>query len=208
MRPVIVTGCGRSGTAYVAQVIRATGIDCGHERHFNGIDPPGPVPTDLVESSWLAAPYLHNLPPDSEVVHLVRHPLPVIASWLANRSIERRFVRRYLLKHCPQALSGPGPENRVMRYWLEWNQKVERFATLTVTPLQVETLICEDLGWLLADRGDFLSIEAAAHEAIKSVSKITNRKAVVRPLRWEDLPAGPVLDSVREMAERFGYDAG
>src|SRR5689334_5762287 len=81
---VLITGCARSGTGYLAALLTELGLECGHERVFAPRTVRGSTPTwpDGVraESSWLAAPYLAHLPKGTAVVHLVRHPLAVMRS--------------------------------------------------------------------------------------------------------------------------------
>ena len=75
LRPLLVTGCARSGTAYASAVLEGIGLDVGHEavfgprtRRFEGF---GETHGD---SSWLAVPFLDILPEDTYVLHQTRHP--------------------------------------------------------------------------------------------------------------------------------------
>ncbi len=105
----LVTGTGRSGTVYLANVLTAAGIPCGHESIFTpggikeararlkGTSPIEvswisrescgnwmPCPADLVaESSYLAAPYLRDrLLQGTRIIHAVRNPMQVINSFV------------------------------------------------------------------------------------------------------------------------------
>ena len=83
MRRFVITGCGRSGTEYTARLLTRLGVPCGHEVLFNphtrtGRVEFGDVPGD---SSWLAAPFLHELGPDVAILHQVRQPLRMVRSW-------------------------------------------------------------------------------------------------------------------------------
>ena len=94
LRPFVVTGCARSGTAYTAAVLSRLGLRCGHEVVF------GPATRAFTgfggqhgDSSWLAVPFLGQLPagPDGAVVlHRVRHPLKVVRSLLGIRFFDDR----------------------------------------------------------------------------------------------------------------------
>lgn len=99
---VVVTGTGRCGTNFVANVLTSMGLPCGHEAIFGpegweraggilaGLQPPesslisksGTVLAEdheiEGESSYAAAPFLARL--DTLVIHLVRNPVDVIAS--------------------------------------------------------------------------------------------------------------------------------
>ncbi len=76
----LVVGTGRCGTGYCSKIFTDAGRNCGHEAIFT---PKGPVRSNLEgDSSWLAVPWLHALPTDIKIVHVVRNPLKVLRSWL------------------------------------------------------------------------------------------------------------------------------
>jgi hypothetical protein len=127
-RPFVVTGCARSGTAYMAAVFSRLGLSCGHEvvfgprtRRFDGFG------GQHGDSSWLAAPFLAQLPDDTLILHRVRHPLKVVRSLLGVRFFADRGrafltgddiyarakwqVRQQLtrLGHVEQSAKGPRP---------------------------------------------------------------------------------------------------
>lgn len=83
LHPFVVTGCPRSGTHYLSEVLARVGLVCRHEAVFGpkqrGFEGFGAAHGD---SSWLAVPFLAQLPPDSIVLHQVRHPLDVVRSLL------------------------------------------------------------------------------------------------------------------------------
>ncbi len=85
LRPFVITGCARSGTAYMAALLDGLGLRVGHEvvfdprtRHFDGWQ------GQNGDSSWLAAPFLADLG-DALVVHQLRHPLKVVRSLVGVR---------------------------------------------------------------------------------------------------------------------------
>lgn len=77
----IITGCGRSGTNYVASRLNSAGVNCGHENVFTVNGPVLDASYYDGDSSWFAAPYLGNVFPDACVLHVVRNPLKVIESF-------------------------------------------------------------------------------------------------------------------------------
>jgi hypothetical protein len=77
---VIVTGCGRSGTNYMAEILDAAGLRCGHERVFTVLGPQPARELDA-ESSWYAAPYLDLQDESTKVLHIVRDPSRVVHSF-------------------------------------------------------------------------------------------------------------------------------
>jgi hypothetical protein len=76
---VIVTGCGRSGTNYVSEVLNAAELRCGHEKAFTVLGPQSSPELDA-ESSWYAAPFLDRVDERTKVLHLVRNPSWVVHS--------------------------------------------------------------------------------------------------------------------------------
>lgn len=92
MTPWLITGTGRCGTGYVAQLLTEAGYPCGHEvqcgienwTEFDG-------PRDAHESSWLALHWLMNQHADMveyQVLHVIRRPDAVIESLHRTRVME------------------------------------------------------------------------------------------------------------------------
>src|SRR5260221_13550573 len=127
VRRFLVTGAGRSGTGYIANVLTALGCLTGHEDIFGPkklrdaeeiLWPPN-VPGD---SSWLGAPYLDALPQGTVVLHQVREPVANVRSSLRIRFFRTpSWYRSFAEQHAPTLLLGSEPE-RCLRYWLEGNR--------------------------------------------------------------------------------------
>lgn len=99
---VIVTGTGRCGTVFMANLLTSLGWPCGHEAVFgpeglghameviSGIHPAESSPisrawevlsedvTIVGDSSYMSAPFLAEF--DAAVIHVVRNPFPVVGS--------------------------------------------------------------------------------------------------------------------------------
>ena len=89
----LITGTGHSGTEWAAQVLTSVGVNCGHETFFDnsGFDVAMRRLNERrgykAESSWLSAPYINNeYFNNTRKIHLVRHPVAVISSWLVQVS--------------------------------------------------------------------------------------------------------------------------
>jgi hypothetical protein len=71
----VVTGCARSATTYTARLLTDAGCTCTHEGvfgpHTKGFSAWGTAQGD---SSWLAVPFLEELPEETVVIHQVREP--------------------------------------------------------------------------------------------------------------------------------------
>ena len=201
MRPLIVTGCGRSGTGYAAALLTAAGAPCGHEQVFTGRPEAWPVlATGKADSSWFAVPHLSRQR-DAYVVHQVRHPLDVVASWLANGSLQSRFVRRYLGLWCPEALREPTPEHGVLRYWVNWNRQAAKHAD--------QRWHVDGIGPEHLDRALRLSGRPTGQDtitdALEHASHQTNHRADVHPIGWADLGKGRLIDDAHDLARQMGH---
>lgn len=158
---MIVTGTGRCGTVFMSNVLTSIGWPCGHEAIFGpeGLGRAkevikGSLPAENSEisrhgdvlsegmnlvgdSSYMAAPFLREF--DALVVHLVRNPIPVVASLTGG--FFRNFTRNqptefedapdhiryesFIYKHVPE-LSGDMPQlDRACLFYLRWNGMIE-----------------------------------------------------------------------------------
>lgn len=195
---LLVTGCQRSGTLYVATILAKAGVDVTHERrlpsewgqahprHKRPVDGP-PAEAD-VEVSWLAAAWL---PYRCPVVQLVRDPRRVVASQLSRRWFAKGTRHaRWVLGRMPHLADEPSDLLRCARYWHDWNLQIEQHAGLRV---RVETF---DPAVLPLDAdADLLA------EAWRSTPTDTHTSAPTVTVGWGDLPA-----DVCAMAARYGYE--
>jgi hypothetical protein len=185
MIQLLVTGTGRCGTGYVAELLTAAGIPCGHEDVYT---PWGIVtqPGLAADASWLAVPSLKAF--HGRLVQLVRHPLAVIRSFVSIGFFREHLDwphRAFAFQHFERT----GPEiSDAMRWYLQWNARIEPYASIRIR--------VEDLPGRLPD-------------------------LVGRPISWSEepphttngrprsdigpLPGGPLLEELRGMALRYGY---
>ena len=130
----MITGCGRSGTKYLATLLTAAGMPAGHEKAHNHQRRGEWMPGQLVDSSWMAATMLDAV--DVPVVALVRHPLRVVKSL-----VEIGFFGSYGAAnptHQPLRLAAP----HVYGYQAEHDRALAMWLTLTRAALsRAEMLI-------------------------------------------------------------------
>lgn len=225
MAAIVITGCGRSGTAYTSAVLQELGIRCGHERVFKAREPVICFDGSHGDSSWYAAPFLSRLPPGCIVFHQVRPPLDVIASWAGRRTFRSPQIEGSLVKHvakrvlrsppsgkyatyrflrtwCPAAFREGGEAARAARYWVEWNLMVEREAAAAGLPYRQYRLdeIAAVTEEIAAAAGVTLPADASAR--ISSVSNRTNGGRSSQAVQLADLPAA-LGDEVQELANRY-----
>lgn len=105
----IVTGTGRCGTVFLANLLTSLGLPCLHEAIFTTeglekakkiINGQEEIKTSLIsencilsksnkevvaDSSYMAAPFLAELDSDIKVIHLIRNPIKVVRSFTGDR---------------------------------------------------------------------------------------------------------------------------
>ena len=215
---LIVTGTGRCGTGYLAQVLTSVGVNCTHEGVFNPHVPgeTGRLPTEeelrerarlnkenawwgwQAESSWLAAPYL-TVPEleDCKIVHLVRHPKRVIDSQLRIRLFtEDVYPAFYLykLQFLPELADFENPFHEAAYFYVQWNRMIEPHADYRVRVEKDSTL-----GLL-----DRLGIEWREKQLFSN--RTYNSRVGWRDsdVDLDDLPES-LRDPLREMCGDYGY---
>jgi hypothetical protein len=133
---ILITGCCKSGTKYIAKVANLLGLAIGYER----------VGKDGIVSWKAAIPStarrLCNTP--VAILHQVRHPLLTIQSCLTLPAEAWQYIYSYTSAN----IAYSALEN-AMRFWLDWNLIVESEADWTY---QIEDLphnfayFCEVVG--------------------------------------------------------------
>jgi hypothetical protein len=203
----VVTGAPRSGTTYVARVLREIGVECHHERRFN----PWEVVMEAYrlddipwgDASWLAAPFLPMLPEGTKVFHVVREPLKTLNSIIGTGQIDwPHDYRTFIAKHCwndedywPADVAADA-----QTFWLRWNLMIERSGRVdrrfrvedlpALLPAIASTLGRTDLSEQLVARALAVpaDVNTRPHEASVQLTRA-------------DLTAECV-----EMARRYGYE--
>lgn len=224
----LITGCGRSGTRFISETLTASGVPCGHEAVFT---PTGMRPWNESrgESSWFAAARLPYVPERVPVIHVVRHPRAVAASWyrlglftplswrlvvkgrptqflhymLHPRAFAGRLAyvyaqRRLLMAATPTVHDQSGELNRIYRYWVDWNQLIERQTHKLALPYLRVRL--EDIDWSALERhiGQRLCTDKTAPDGDRENKKLHYPP---RPMPNKRLPSDVV-----ELAQRYGYN--
>jgi hypothetical protein len=233
-----VTGSGRSGTGYIAQILGAAGLRCGHEALF------GPRTRSVPDferwdgdASWLAAPFVTDLPSGTVVLHQLRDPPEVVASWYGLRFLapngpyslrrlsgparlvwhelktrvqrargENIFVARdyelFVARHEPEVLEGDTTLDRCMRYWVAWNERVERAAD--VRHLRYHRYRIEDL----ADEWPVILelLHLPRDRPLPAASADANTRARHDAAGLRELSECPVFDRFRALAHHYGYE--
>lgn len=221
----VITGCGRSGTTYIAQLLSQLGCHCTHEKLFDGRQPSRlkvwlarmglqslPWPDSICgEAAWEVAPLLPLLPDNIQVFHQVRHPLEYIRSRQKKGWVHGRFRGRYL-PHLPRhrrstfaAMSLAGQADLLARFWIDWNALVERrVGNKPYLRYRIEDFGLQQLLEML-DLIDFPYEAEQVSEVFASLPTNINTRGEKR----EDITLDLLPDSTRQdlerAAARYGY---
>ncbi len=222
----LVTGCGRSGTMYLSSVLNATGVPCGHEVAFTVFGPKDVAPKQN-EASWYAVPFLARLSPTVKIVHLVRNPIDVVASFhrigvcasspwhhlTAGRdlpgSLFRMAVRPvfylqrlgYVAAHRDLLRAHTRciePLDELDRLWRYWDEWNGLLEDFASSaPNPYFRIRLEDLDARLPELAGFLDLARPLSPQPPANVKSNYRS---RPIVWT-----PVPETVRRRARRYGY---
>lgn len=192
-RPLLaITGCGRSGTTYTSRRLSELGLEVGHERlRRNGI------------SSWCLAPLTNDRcwgPTGIEIarlgmplVHQVRNPLQVIASFSTAGGKSWDFIARHIELPTSGSLL-----LRSMHYWLRWNRLAEERSLITYRVEQFEAVLPEILR--LSNAHD---VEISTHSSVPTDTNSRRHSNI----SWQLLSDEDrhLCDDIRLLAESYGY---
>lgn len=192
----VITGTGRCGTVFLANLIDKLGIPCRHEYFY---EPEGYSKRIGVRGdvSWMAVPFLKDY--KGPVVHLVRHPVKVINALVSAKAFDKdRLDNRYVAfmnEHFP--LSGDQIKD-AMRFYVEWNREIEKHAAIRV---RLED-ISDDLPKLLKAVG--IKCPKGYQEVLQLMPPMNSRSEQVVTLK--DLPEGWMMTRLNKISREYGYD--
>lgn len=186
----VIVGTGRSGSGYIAQVLRAARVVCGHEDWFNPWD--SHVAGLDVESSWAAI--VEGLDDfDGAIFHQVRHPLDVISSLVKSQSTgEYAAMRDRMFPQVPD-----DPIELAMFNWFYFVEACEHVAHRTWRLEDIDAALIIDI----AKAVDIEVTPAEAETALAIVPRTFNFHGEGRQLDWSDLPDGWLKNQIRAWAD-------
>jgi len=223
----IITGCGRSGTGYMAEKLNAAGLKCGHESVFR-VDGSVKWYDYDCDSSWFAAPHIKNLPKDILIIHIVRNPIFVaksfhriglfsFLSWrnfIINPSISfvvKKYLLRpknifYRLKHVilhRKMLSKNGSSlsqsGEMNRFWKYWLE----------WNIMIENGVRESGASYLLIRLEDIDIKWESlcdHIGITLENVKINKINEKRDYHRKEIEIKHIPSDVRELAYKYGYE--
>jgi len=228
MKSFLITGCGRSGTGYIAALLTKAGIPCTHEGVFSSAlfhPPHKAVLPDAPwgEASWLAAPLIESLPPEVLVFHQIRNPVNVIRSLMIRKFFHPNRQRGSKYACYVRGVLGDkldekaNPLVQCMAYWLEWNRLVHvgRLAAHSAGAMlyAIEDLSPEKIGLMThMISGSPIAVSPALFSQVPT--NFNHARNVEEEygepdeelISWSMLPAADGLkDSIQLAATMYGY---
>ncbi len=212
MKHFVITGTGRSGTRYMSVLLTQMGIRTGHQSVFHANCLSDEFTPEWGhykgDSSGLAAPHLLSLPPDDTlIIHLTRHPSKVMHSLIEQRHLpgqdSNESIRVYD-KYCPGAISIKNVYRRAAYFWVQWNKIVEQTNEMPYFihhriedhPMPIVRHIANHIDW------DHILRPEVVLDVPKDIGTAGRKgKISLNTIK------GPVGRDIREMAERYGYEA-
>lgn len=179
------------------------GIPTCHEQHYIGSEFVDGVPRPWDRREWgewsaQAVPHLRSIGADV-VLHQVRHPLAVIASYLRFGLFSHPgwfgAQGRAIFDHF--AATG-SPLLDAVRFYVEWNRRCAAHADLWWRVENVDATVLRRIGDVV---GADVDVDAAL-----AVPAGANTRGPTSTVRWSDLPDDAATTELIEMARSYGYD--
>lgn len=177
---LIVIGCGRSGTCFIAQTLRECGLDVWHEKEGKN----GTV-------DWRLTPY--NLSNYKYKLHQVRNPLHAIGAIQALPNKAFDYINQFVDIKKGSRLAW------CARYWLYWNQFAESKCDFTYR--------VEDINVALPKILRLINHQHNPTTALHVSRKRNSREQFYKPISWEDLRKADsaLCKQVRDLGRKYGY---
>jgi len=194
-RFLLITGCGRSGTTYMTEFLRLSGLDVRHEKM--GAD--GSVSWIMgAETDWTPVGPLLKDYEFEHIFHQVRHPLKVIQSYYNSHP---GVTWEWICTIIPEISMKDSVITRCAKYWYYWNLMIEEKAEWTYR--------IEDFSEIYPEMADRLGLVFDS-ETLTAVPTDANTRVKEEhtAITWKFLKENvdrKVYFQVRSLAKKYGY---
>lgn len=192
---LLITGCARSGTTYISDVLKLGGLDIQHENVGKDGTSSWFMCIEADHVPWKHRPSAAGFNFD-HIFHQVRHPLKVISSVLGT---EHRKAIKYFSENIPEIYDKDTPLIKCAKYWYYWNLYAEQKAEWRYQVEQIDSCL-EEMGQRLG-----ITLDKAI---LQQVPRDSNHRKMTTNLTWaqlkEEIPANLFI-KIQEMALRYGY---
>jgi len=213
MKRFLVTSIGRSGTKYISKLFSESGIYCSWEKSFtiNKHDINWNIGSNGGEVSWLAAPYIFQLPAGTIILHQTRNPLVWLNSWLKVTPQWGQQITNFVDDNCGFYRWFDGYHPTVdMKLYVNWNNMIEaaaqdpKFTYIRYKLEDINTNKIIELAKLIESPVNQTDILQAINKLGKKVNSSKDNPLYV-PVTWNTLPTGPELDDFKAITLKYGY---
>ena len=191
--PLLVVGCARSGTTYIAKVLKKCGWKINHER----VKRDGAVSWEMVfdtkQVPWGSPQKGRKF---AHTFHQVRHPLFTISS-VYHAELPESW--EYVMEHIPEITPNDSPLVRAAKYWYYWNLEAEKISEWTYRIEDIDQVF-EEFERRVGKRID--------RAALTRVPRNVNTTGVHHQFTWEELQEAldpDLYEKIRQLSERYGY---
>lgn len=198
----LITGCGRSGTKYIAKVLQLAGLDVEHEAL--GKDGSVSWPLAFASDSYPECQQSVKYPEFDVVLHQVRHPLKVIKSFM---TVASPYSWDYVYRQTPITPDLSLLDRRV-RYWYYWNLQAESIADMTY---RIENLknrwgeFC-DLMQINLNYGRLSQVPKDTNAKIDTKKHRRRKRRKSRLITWKRIENNSdFYTKVIKLGRRYGY---
>lgn len=194
-RFLLITGCGRSGTAFMQEYLSRCGVGVTHEKTMG----------DHGCVSWLMAadcdwaPWgpLYRRYTFEHVFHQVRNPIKVIQSFY---NFPPLATWKWIASVVPEIKLTDSPLTKASKYWYYWNIMAESKAEWTYR--------IEDFGTAYQEMSERLGVPLSESVLKNMPRDVNTRGKAERVITWKILrdELDPDLyEKVCELAVHYGY---
>lgn len=193
---ILVTGCGRSGTSFMAKVLNEAGLRIGHERILED----GSV-------DWRAAAKLKNENVAALILHQTRNPVHFLRSMptITNGSWELIY-KNTRAKHSNSILV------KSVIYWIDWNEMIFQYSDHTYRIEDFEdniNMIAEKISNAL-NKDKTVLAKNIKSSYLKSNHHTNTRKKHKKYKDWsiDDIysESRTLYDELFSIAKKYGYN--
>jgi hypothetical protein len=193
-RQILVIGCARSGSQYMTQLLKAQGLDVGHEQMGSAGCVSWLMTADTDTAPWgpLSRDYTFD-----HIFHQVRDPVKVIQSLYNNPP---KATWEWISSIIPEIQMDDDNLTKCAKYWYYWNLKAEAKAEWTYC--------IENIDMLYQVFGKCLGLYFDPTVLQRIPKNMNSRGTPETPITWTELKQGLRRDlykKVSSLAIEYGY---
>lgn len=210
---LLIVAPPRSATGYIASLLTKVGIPTGHEKLFT-IKGFVPNACYLGDSSWLAVPFINDIPKNTIIIRQLRNPIKSIESLYKIGFFNRKkpssfvnFARRNLsqLDDIPQL-------DKCIEFIYQWNKKLSEKKGRIENTYKIEDIDVGIVKSCVTAITESNSVsDTQLENAINSIPTNYNDKKSeklatnIKKVDWRSVSLN-AINKLKELCEELGYE--